>query len=200
MTRRFLILALAKLLISSSLVMLPFVPLRAQGTMADGREWGEDLLVVFWNVENLFDCDGKNGGEEWTPEGGKHWTSGRLRTKCNAIGKTLLWIGEQEGRLPDIVGLAEVENAEVLRRLIYSAPLRKAGYRYVRFGSPDPRGIDVALLYSMPLPTVRPKARQHLFCCLSARRLPDRHCRPSSFQTRRSGPVPAPPQGRHVRP
>ena len=127
--------------------MLPFVPLRAQGTMADGREWGEDLLVVFWNVENLFDCDGENGGQEWTPAGEKHWTPGRLRAKCNAIGKTLLWIGEQEGRLPDIVGLAEVENETVLRRLIYSAPLRKAGYRYVHFDSPDPRGIDVALLY-----------------------------------------------------
>ncbi|MCR4565069.1 MAG: hypothetical protein K5651_03145 [Bacteroidales bacterium] len=128
------------------------------GRQECGRLQGEDLLVVFWNVENLFDCDGENGGEEWTPSGEKHWTPGRLRTKCNAIGKTVLWIGEQEGRLPDIVGLAEVENEAIMRRLIYSAPLRKAGYRYVHFDSPDPRGIDVALLYR-PSILGRPQAR-----------------------------------------
>ena len=145
MMRRFLILALMSLF--STVLTLLFVPLQAQGTMAGGWEQCEDLLVVFWNVENLFDCDGENGGQEWTPAGEKHWTPGRMNAKCNAIGKTLLWIGEQEARLPDIVGLAEVENETVLRRLIYSAPLRKAGYRYVHFDSPDPRGIDVALLY-----------------------------------------------------
>lgn len=156
---------LAALPMLSGLAKAPFIPVRAQeavlggvagaretvaGWEAGGREGGtqsEDLLVVFWNVENLFDCDGENGGEEWTPAGEKHWTPGRLRAKCNAIGKTLLWIGEQWGRLPDIVCLAEVENESVLRRLVYSTPLRKAGYRYVHFESPDPRGIDVALLY-----------------------------------------------------
>ena len=154
-----LISALVALLFSMAL-MLSCVSLQAQGPMDGGQTggWGEDLLVVFWNVENLFDCEGENGGEEWTPSGGKHWTPGRLRTKCNAIGKTLLWIGEQEGRLPDIVGLAEVENEAVLRRLVYSAPLRKAGYRYVHFDSPDPRGIDVALLYRSDM-LGRPKAR-----------------------------------------
>ncbi|MBP5397069.1 MAG: endonuclease/exonuclease/phosphatase family protein [Bacteroidales bacterium] len=107
----------------------------------------DSLLLVFWNVENLFDCDGNNGGKEWTPEGNKHWTPGRLRDKCNAIGKTLLWIGEKEGMLPDLVALAEVENDDVLKRLIYSDVLRKCGYAFVHFDSPDPRGIDVALLY-----------------------------------------------------
>ncbi len=120
-------------------------------------ECPDSLLVLFWNVENLFDCEGENGGKEWTPAGEKHWTPGRLRAKCNAIAKTLLWVGEKWGRLPDIVGLAEVENAGVLRRLVYSAPLRKAGYRYIHFDSPDPRGIDVALLYRKDV-LARPKA------------------------------------------
>ena len=147
MTRSFLISALVTQILFSGLTAALFFPGRAQEAMTGGEVGAQDLLVVFWNVENLFDCDGENGGEEWSPAGEKHWTPGRLRAKCNAIGKTLLWIGEQEGRLPDIVGLAEVENAEVLRRLVYSAPLRKAGYHYVHFDSPDPRGIDVALLY-----------------------------------------------------
>ena len=107
----------------------------------------DSLLIVFWNVENLFDCDGSNGGAEWTPEGSKHWTPYRLRAKCNAIGKTLLWIGEQWGMRPDIVALAEVENAAVLKRLIYSDVLRKCGYGFLHFDSPDRRGIDVAVLF-----------------------------------------------------
>lgn len=121
------------------------------------QERPDTLLLVFWNVENLFDCEEENGGKEWTPAGEKHWTPGRLRAKCNAIAKTLLWVGEKWGRLPDIVGLAEVENASVLRRLVFSDPLRKAGYRYVHFDSPDPRGIDVALLYRKDVLS-RPKA------------------------------------------
>lgn len=145
MTRRILISALV---MCSSLLAW---------TQTQVQECTDSLLVLFWNVENLFDCEGENGGKEWTPVGEKHWTPGRLRAKCNAIAKTLLWVGEQWGRLPDIVGLAEVENAGVLRRLVYSAPLRKAGYRYIHFDSPDPRGIDVALLYRKDV-LARPKA------------------------------------------
>ena len=107
----------------------------------------DSLLIVFWNLENLFDCDGKNGGPEWTPEGSRHWTQGRLRNKCNGIGKTLLWIGEQYRQLPDLIAVAEIENETVLRRLVYSSVLRKLEYGFVHFESPDKRGIDVALLY-----------------------------------------------------
>ena len=47
----------------------------------------------------------------------------------------------------DVICLAEVENAFVLRQLIQTTVLRKLDYRVVHFESPDPRGIDVALLY-----------------------------------------------------
>ena len=112
-----------------------------------GKESSDSLLIVFWNLENLFDCDGENGGPEWTPEGSRHWTPGRLRNKCNGIGKTLLWIGEQYRQLPDLIAVAEIENEAVLRRLVHSSVLRKLEYGFVHFESPDKRGIDVALLY-----------------------------------------------------
>ena len=48
---------------------------------------------------------------------------------------------------PVIVGLAEVENKQVVEDLISTPPLDKMGYRIVHYDSPDKRGIDVALIY-----------------------------------------------------
>jgi hypothetical protein len=43
--------------------------------------------------------------------------------------------------------LCEIENYVVLKHLIEHTPLAKIGYGIVHHDSPDPRGIDVALLY-----------------------------------------------------
>ncbi len=109
-----------------------------------------DYLCLFWNLENFFDFRDGGGGESdtaFSPRGERHWTYRRFYTKCNAIAKALLWIGGREGRMPDIIGVAEVENAFVLRRLLQSTILRKLDYGIVHRESPDRRGIDVALLY-----------------------------------------------------
>ena len=106
--------------------------------------------VMFWNLENFFDyrCDSLSVSDaEFSSLGDRHWTKKRFYTKCNAVAKAILWIGSDEGALPDVIGLAEIENAFVLRRLLGATALRKAGYKIVHYDSPDPRGIDVALLY-----------------------------------------------------
>jgi endonuclease/exonuclease/phosphatase family metal-dependent hydrolase len=43
--------------------------------------------------------------------------------------------------------VAEVENKRALQRLLYNTALHKLDYKIIHFESPDPRGIDVALLY-----------------------------------------------------
>ena len=48
---------------------------------------------------------------------------------------------------PQVVGLAEIDSPFTLKALIYSDILQKHQYRYIHFESPDPRGIDCALLY-----------------------------------------------------
>ena len=93
---------------------------------------------MFWNVENFFAPQA---------DGERHWGRKKFRTKCQTVAKTLLWAASEQGGLPDVIGLAEVENAFVLRQLIQTTALRKLDYRVVHFESPDPRGIDVALLY-----------------------------------------------------
>lgn len=103
------------------------------------------MSIVFWNVENFFDYKdfGYSASDaEYSSRGARHWTRKRFAAKANAVGKTLLWAG-----LPDIVGLAEVENDFVLRAICKSDVLRKYNYRFIHFESRDPRGIDVALLY-----------------------------------------------------
>lgn len=65
--------------------------------------------------------------------------------KLDALSKVVAAVGEE--RLPDLVGLCEVENDSVLFDLTRRSSLRALGYRYVATHSPDVRGIDVALLY-----------------------------------------------------
>ena len=102
------------------------------------------FTAAWWNVENLFDLrdDPKTNDDEFTPQGDLHWTRRKLNDKIQGIYKTLTMMD-----LPDVVGLAEVENNYVLRELCQGTPLAQVPYRYVHYDSPDRRGIDVALIY-----------------------------------------------------
>lgn len=110
--------------------------------------------VAFWNVENLFDTenDTLTNDDEFTPRGANHWSRRRYSTKLTHLCQTLVALAERPDGLgldpPLLVGLAEVENDRVLRDLCLGTPLRKLGYGFVHFDSPDQRGIDNALLYN----------------------------------------------------
>ena len=110
----------------------------------------DSLSVMCWNVENFFDWRNDSttvSDAEFSSRGERHWTWKRFQTKANAFAKALFWGEGETGRLPDIVGLEEVENAFVLRQVLRKTALRKTDYEYVHYDSPDRRGIDVALLY-----------------------------------------------------
>lgn len=114
----------------------------------------EPLRIVSYNVENLFHpkhdsvrMDSvtfiEKDDYEWTPEGERRWSYTRYYRKVENIARVLTNIGEWDG--VDIAGLQEVENAACLRKLCYT--LRRGEYDFVHYESPDPRGIDVALIY-----------------------------------------------------
>ena len=110
----------------------------------------DSLLTVFWNLENFFDYRDSGTSEsdaEFSSGGSRHWTSKKFYKKCDMVSKSLFWIGDRYGRLPDVIGVAEIENKWVLDRLLSSTLLRKYEYRIVHRDSQDRRGIDVALLY-----------------------------------------------------
>lgn len=121
----------------------------------------EPLRIVSYNVENLFHPEhdtilkderirGLEGERiidkddyEWTPEGERRWSYTRYYRKEENIARVLTSMGEWSG--VDIVGLQEIENAAVVKRLCYT--MRRNEYDFVHYESPDPRGIDVALIY-----------------------------------------------------
>ncbi|MDR0695064.1 MAG: endonuclease [Prevotellaceae bacterium] len=107
----------------------------------------QDDLAMFYNLENLFDPvkDTTINDNDFLPDGRYGWTWSKLKTKINAIAKTIIAAGN--GNHPALIGVCEVENRYVLKRLIEHTPLAKIGYDIVHHDSPDPRGIDVALLY-----------------------------------------------------
>ena len=112
--------------------------------------WGfsqHKYTVIFYNVENLFDTwdDPLTQDEEFTPFSTRHWTKQRFDEKLKMIYKSLIIAGE--GQFPDVIGLAEIENRWVIEQLISRTPLNKVPYELIHKESPDPRGIDVALLY-----------------------------------------------------
>ena len=128
---------------------LILVLLCAVGFTAEAQE-KDSLLVMFWNVENFFDWIDQGTGEsdkEFSSRGGRYWTKKKFYNKCDAITKSIMWIGDSYGRIPDVIGLAEVENEGVLYKMLSSTVLRKYDYGIIHHDSRDRRGIDVALLY-----------------------------------------------------
>ena len=92
----------------------------------------------------------------------RRWTYNRYRTKVAQIAQVVANAGGWKG--VDVVGLCEVEDsacvADICRAL-------GNGYRAVHYDSPDPRGIDVVLLYrstctllcSQPIPVRLPNGK-----------------------------------------
>lgn len=117
----------------------------AQNTQANPNV--KQLSVAFYNVENLFDTqdDPDTFDEEFTPSGKKNWTQDRYEEKLSNLSKV---IQAMDSFVPDVIGLAEIENLKVLEDLAQQPGLKEVGYKIVHKDSPDGRGIDVALLYN----------------------------------------------------
>jgi endonuclease/exonuclease/phosphatase family metal-dependent hydrolase len=107
-----------------------------------------EFYVASWNVENLFDTvddPSVEGDEEFTPNAPKKWTPERLDTKLNNLARAISKMND--GRGPDVLGVCEVENRDVLEMLVAKlAPLKRT-YEIVHKDSPSGRGIDCAILY-----------------------------------------------------
>jgi Endonuclease/Exonuclease/phosphatase family len=107
--------------------------------------------IAFYNVENLFDTinDPHTNDEEWLSTGSQHWTGAKYKKKLANLAKVIsqLGTGENNPNSPVILGVAEVENRQVLEDLIKQPGLAEKGYAIIHFDSPDKRGIDNGLLY-----------------------------------------------------
>lgn len=108
----------------------------------------DSIMVAFWNMENFYDpfVDSTKSYNEFTAQGGQHWSKSRFYKKRNNIYKAILAFS---GNRPiGILGVCEVENEFVLNALFAQTPLKKFNYRWIHYDGPDRRGIDPAIIYS----------------------------------------------------
>lgn len=112
------------------------------------QENTDNISILFYNVENLFDTknDPQTEDDEFTPDGDRHWTFKRLNSKLLNTSKVIL--SASGWKIPTVVALCEIENRDVLERLITNTPLKSHSYKTIHKESPDHRGIDVAFLYN----------------------------------------------------
>lgn len=132
--------------VRTSLIILTFF-LQFGLNLSGQNKQPEKFRVVFYNVENLFDPfdDPTTNDNEFTPKGKSHWTMARLNQKVMMVYRAL--IAASDGSYPDIIGMAEIENLWMIEYLLKKTPLGDGNYGIIHKESPDPRGIDVALLY-----------------------------------------------------
>lgn len=126
----------------SVMVLLP-----ATACVENDNIVGHNMTILFYNVENLLDIkdDPQKNDDEYTPSGTNSWSNLRYKKKLDDIARVIYSVNSSD--LPEIVGLCEVENENVLKDLISVRRIAPGNYRYIHYDSPDPRGIDCALLY-----------------------------------------------------
>ena len=114
---------------------------------AYGQKGTHQLKVVFYNVENLFDTldDKHKNDNEFLPGSEKMWNTEKYLHKLQNLGKVLCAIEPDDP--PAIIGFAEVENRQVLEDLVRLSCLSTVPYQVILEEGPDPRGIDVALIF-----------------------------------------------------
>lgn len=110
--------------------------------------------VAFYNVENLFDTiNNPNKFDEASPIMELTFNREEIYTKkVQNMARVISEIGADVSKnTPVIIGLAEVENRQVIEDLANDPALLQMDYGIVHFESPDARGIDVALMYQKDL-------------------------------------------------
>lgn len=129
-------------------LMLLLIPLTEAFPQYDEEH---SVRLMFYNVENLFDIydDTTTDDNEFLPGGVRRWNLKRYENKINSLCKTILAAGEWSP--PAIVAFCEVENRKVLKDLVFGTNLSKFNYDILHADSPDPRGIDVCMIFRKEL-------------------------------------------------
>ncbi len=128
-----------KTLFFSSLVLCSFVNV---------AQTKAPITVAFYNCENFFDTkdDPKKKDDEYLPEAASKWDETRYNNKLQKVAQVLDSTVAGPA-LPNLVGLVEIENNEVLQDLLAKSQFSTKSYGSLATDSPDERSIDCGLLY-----------------------------------------------------
>lgn len=108
------------------------------------------VCIAYYNVENLFDTinDPKRNDDDFTPDGANRWNTERYFEKLDRLAEVISKMGQEitpDG--PAVIGLSEVENAEVVWDLARQERIADRNYQVIHYRSPD-RRIDNAFMYN----------------------------------------------------
>lgn len=142
-----------KSLLSFALFLLALTTLSSFTTRAELMQQKRYALygVAFYNLENLFDTlhdVGKND-YEYLPTGTMKWGKMKYEAKLHNMSRVLSELCTD--KLPGgaaVIGVSEIENANVLDDLLKQPSLAKRGYKYVDIPSYDRRGVECAFFYN----------------------------------------------------
>lgn len=106
----------------------------------------DTLYFAFWNLQNLFDTvdDPNKDDESFLPTGEMEWTEERLDNKMYNLARIIRSMNNGLG--PDLLGVCEVENQNVLDLMI-NKYLSDLNFKIAYLESPDNRGIDNGLIF-----------------------------------------------------
>lgn len=117
----------------------------------NGKQQYKVSIIAFYNCENFYDTvhNTSINDIEFTPQGERHYTGEIYWSKVEHLATVISQMGTDinpDG--PALLGVAEIENDTVLTDLINQPLLKNRGYKFIHYDSPDPRGVDVALIYN----------------------------------------------------
>jgi len=133
----------------SAILAITFISINAQE-----KKKFKIHTVAFYNVENLFDTinDPEKNDEASPMMEIQADREAIYKKKVHNMARVISDIGsDTSGNAPAIVGLAEIENVDVVEHLANDPLLLAKDYGIVHFNSPDRRGIDVGLMYQKSL-------------------------------------------------
>lgn len=108
-------------------------------------------VIAFYNLENFYDTldDPLTNDNDFLPSGVKQYGTSIFEHKVQQLAAVICNLGPfSNSTPPDIIGVAEIENRSVLEILCRHPSLQMQRYGIIHYNSPDPRGVDVALLYN----------------------------------------------------
>ena len=110
--------------------------------------------IYWWNLENLFDVLDSPRRPEWFQKTIKNelkgWNEEVLEQKIHNLGSIIKQM--KNGHGPDILGVCEIENEFVVKKLMDKVGAETGrSYKVLHKDTKDQRGIDIAIIYDADL-------------------------------------------------
>ncbi len=121
--------------------------IQARPLNTNGENAAPRMKVMSFNVQNLFDTldNPKTQDEDFTPRGTQEWTESIIQDKIRNLSAIIRDVN------PDVIGVVEIENQQMLMRLVTEG-LAGMGYQAALAGpSDDFRGIRNGIISRYPI-------------------------------------------------